>query len=447
MRVIEHLRRLDLRALPLWERALVRVIQFVQALLGQMHRDTVVIRASGLAYSSLLAAVPLAVVGFAMFSAFGAFDGLKQKVMDLAFSQFLPTRQEELVSLLNQFTEGANKLGLLGFLFFIFAAILLLDNIESNFNNIWHVTTHRRFIAKITSYTSVLVFGVLFLGASVTIYARAKAMLFTGALIDPSTLARLGTWFFPLLFTFLAFLLMYLVIPFTRVQWRSAMVGALVGSVFWELAKNIFANSVGQSVRYSTIYGSLAVIPIFLVWLYITWIIVLLGLEIAYTHQHFAALVRSRAAGEHDDCDRVSIALQIYALIAQRFCKGLAPPTPDELARRFLIATGAVDSHLERLVACGLARRVTAGPGGEGVVPARALDEILIRDVIQAFIQTGEEELRRRPIELAVEVILDDFRSAGFEAVGESTIRELVDGLGELPPQTNGVRSPRNQTR
>jgi len=276
MRVIEHLRRLDLRALP------------------------------------------LAVVGFAMFSAFGAFDGLKQKVMDLAFSQFLPTRQEELVSLLNQFTEGANKLGLLGFLFFIFAAILLLDNIESNFNNIWHVTTHRRFIAKITSYTSVLVFGVLFLGASVTIYARAKAMLFTGALIDPSTLARLGTWFFPLLFTFLAFLLMYLVIPFTRVQWRSAMVGALVGSVFWELAKNIFANSVGQSVRYSTIYGSLAVIPIFLVWLYITWIIVLLGLEIAYTHQHFAALVRSRAAGEHDDCDRVSIALQIYALIAHR---------------------------------------------------------------------------------------------------------------------------------
>ncbi|MFV2072393.1 MAG: YihY family inner membrane protein [Thermoanaerobaculales bacterium] len=429
MRVIKHLRRLDLRALPWWERALVRPIQFVQALLGQMHRDTVIIRASGLAYSSLLAAVPLVVVGFAMFSAFGAFDDIKMKVQDLLFSQFLPTSQDEIVTYLNQFADGANKLGLLGFLFFIFAAILLLDNIESNFNNIWHVTTRRRFIAKITSYTSVLVFGVLFLGASLTISARIKAMLFTGALIDPTTLGRLGTWFFPLLFTFLAFLLMYLVIPFTRVQWRSATVGALVGSVFWELGKNIFANSVGQSVRYSTIYGSLAVVPIFLVWLYITWIIVLLGLEVAYTHQHFAALVRSRAADCHDGGDSVSIALQIYLLIAQRFCRGLAPPTPDELARRFLVATGVVDNHLDRLEARGLARRVTASSGCEGVVPARSLDEVLIRDVIQAFIQTGEEEHRRRPIELAVEEILDDFRSAGFEAVGETTVRELVDRL------------------
>ena len=431
MRVIDHLHRLDLRALPWWERAGVRVIQFAQALWGQMHRDKVIIRASGLAYSSLLATVPLAVVGFAMFSAFGAFDGLKQKVMDLAFSQFLPTRQEELVGLLNQFTEGANKLGLLGFLFFIFAAILLLDNIESNFNNIWHVTTRRRFIAKITSYTSVLVFGVLFLGASVTISARIKAMLFTGALIDPSTLERLGTWFLPFLFTFLAFLFMYLVIPFTRVQWRSAMVGALVGSVFWELGKNIFANSVGQSVRYSTIYGSLAVIPIFLVWLYITWIIALLGLEVAYTHQHFAALIRSRSVGDRDDCDRVPTGLQLYTLIAQRFHQGKDPPTCDELSRRFLVATGSVDSHLDRLVAAGLARRVAVGSGNEGVVPARSLGEVKVSQVIAAFIPMGDEEMRQRPIELQVEEIVSDFRNAGFDAVGETSFLDLVSRLGQ----------------
>lgn len=430
MRVFAHLHRLDLRALPRWESAAVRVIQFVQATWGQLNRDKVIIRASGLAYSSLLAAVPLVAVGFALFSAFGAFDDVKQKVQDFLFTQFLPTSQDEIVLYFNQFAEGASKLGLIGFIVLIFAAILLLDNIESNFNDIWHVTTRRRFVAKITSYTSVLVFGTLFLGSSITFSARLRAAIFRDVPFDPGTLTRMGNWFFPLLFTFLAFSLMYLVIPFTRVRIKSALLGAVIASILWELGKNFFANSIGTSVRYSTIYGSLAVIPIFLIWLYITWIVVLLGLEVAFTHQHFGALVRSNAAGEHDECDRVSIGLQLYTLIAQRFRKGQPPPTADELARRFLIATGSVDMHLDKLVANGLARKVTAGSGGDGIVPSRSLDEVRVSDVIAAFIPMGDEEMRQRPIELAVEDLVDGFRSAGFESVGETTFSELVDQLG-----------------
>ncbi len=429
MRVIDYLHRLDLGDLPWWERGPVRVLQFAQATWGQLIGEKVLIRASGLAYSSLLAAVPLAVVIFAMFSAFGAFDDVKQKVQDFLFSQFLPTSQAEILSYFNQFMEGASRLGLLGFLFFVFAAILLLDNIESNFNQIWHVTTRRRFIAKITSYTSVLVFGTLFLGASITISARIKAAIFREVPFDLGPLERLGTWIFPWFLSFLAFLLMYKVIPFTRVRFRSALFGAAIGSILWEVGKNLFANSIGESVRYSTIYGSLAAIPIFLIWLYITWIIVLLGLEIAFTHQHFAALVRSKAAGGRDDCDRVPIGLQLYTLIAQRYHQGKDPPTSDELSRRFFVATGSVDSHLDRLVSSGLALMVAVGSAEEGVVPARPLSDVRVADVIAAFIPMGDEEMRERPIEIAVEGVVADFRNAGFEAVGETTILELVDQL------------------
>ena len=91
--------------------------------------------------------------------------------------------------------------------------------------------------------------------------------------------------------------------PVLLVIATAVLLGAAIAGILWEVGKNLFANSVGTSVRYSTIYGSLAVVPIFLIWLYITWIIVLLGLEISFTHQHFAALVRSRAAGERDECD------------------------------------------------------------------------------------------------------------------------------------------------
>jgi membrane protein len=222
---------------------------------------------------------------------------------------------------------------------------------------------------------------------------------------------------------------MYLVIPHTRVRMKSALLGAVIASVLWELGKYQFANSIGQSVRYSTIYGSLAVFPIFLIWLYITWIIVLLGLEIAFTHQHFPALLRSSAAGDRDVCDRVTTGLQIFALIAQRFHKGLDPPTSDDLSRRFLLATGAVDSHLERLSEAGLVRAVTVGSGAEGVVPARSLESVRIVDVIAAFDPVGEDELRQRPIELEVEDIVASFREAGYRAVGETTFSELVPQL------------------
>ena len=201
MRVLDQLHRLDVRALPLWERGAVRFLQFVQATWGQLHRDKVIIRASGLAYASLLAAVPLVAVAFALFSAFGAFDDVKQKVQDFLFTQFLPASQDDILEYFNQFAEGASKLGLIGFLFLVLASILLLDNIESNFNQIWHVTSRRRFVAKITSYTSVLTFGALLIGASITMSARIKAMLFRDVPFDPGTLEKLGTWVFPLLLT------------------------------------------------------------------------------------------------------------------------------------------------------------------------------------------------------------------------------------------------------
>lgn len=428
MRFAGHMNRLDLRALPKWEQVVIRTVQFVKATWRELQRDKVIIRASGLAYSSLLAAVPLVAVAFALFSAFGAFDDVKQYVQDFLFSQLLPTSHEVILQYLNQSAESASKMGLIGFLFLILASILLLDNIESNFNQIWHVTTRRKLISKLTSYTSVLVFGTLLLGTSITMSARIKAAILSDVPFDPGMLETLGSWLFPLSLSFLAFWLMYRVIPYTRVQIKSAALGALIGSILWELGKHVFANSVGQSVRYSTIFGSLAVIPIFLIWLYITWIIVLLGLEIAFVHQHFAALIRNQAAGDLDGCDRMPTGLQLFMLIAQRFKDGRDPPTSDELSRRFMLSTGSVDSHIDRLVTEGLARRVAVGSGEEGIVPARSLGDIRLGDVIAAFLPEGHE-IRQRPVELVVDEIVSRFRDAGFEAVGDTDFLELMTRL------------------
>jgi len=427
----ENIVRIDLRALPRMQSAVVRFVQFVIGLWEQFNRDKVIIRASGLAYSSLLATVPLIAVIFAVLSAFGALDELQVKVQDFLFSNLLPTQHDQIVGLLDQFTANTTKLGFLGFAFLTLAAILLLDNVESNFNDIYHVTSRRRLVSKITAYTSVLVFGTLFIGASLSISARLETMILRGVSVDLSWITRQLSWLFPLVLAFLAFLFLYMVAPFTRVRFKSAAIGAATSAVLFEVGKHIVANWVGQSVRYSTVYGSLAVVPIFLIWLYITWIVVLIGLEVAFTHQHFLTLLRSRVVRGGPEGDRVGTGLRLFSLVAQRFEAGEDPPTCDQLSRRLLVPLPTVEARIQRLAEVGLLRRVAIGPDTEGIVPSRSPDTIMVSEVIEIFqpqlINPGPD----RQVEETVNDVMSQFLTAGHEQVNDVSFSDLLTKAAE----------------
>ncbi len=416
---------------------LIRGWHFLLALWGQINHDKVVIRASGLAYVSLLALVPLVAVLIAIFTAFGALDDLRMRVEEFLVSQFLPTRQDEIAAYLNDFVDNAKELGFLGFAFLTITAILLLDSIESNFNDIWHVRERRRIVNKVTAYTSVLVLGSLFLGTSLSVSARLKALLFTGTILDRSFVRRTIDYSVPLALTLLGFLLLYLIVPNIRVRWRSAALGALVAGIGWELAKNGFANWVGQSVRYSTLYGSLAAIPIFLVWLYFTWVIVLVGLEVAFTHQHFAVLERDLQLRDGEQENRDSLALKTFALIAQRFHAGEQPPSLEEVAARFLVPLERAEFTVRSLVEAGLARKASVDSGGEGLVPARSLERIRAIDVLQPFQPSpGDAEESRLAIESAVASLMGQIQTATRQALADRGFNEIIEDLDDLssPP-------------
>jgi membrane protein len=424
--LVDHLGRLDVSTLPLFQRAAIRFVQFSIGVWEQFRRDTIVIRASGLAYSSLLATVPLIAVIFSVLAAFGALDDLQVKVQEFLLSNFLPTQHDEITGMLDQFTSNTAKLGFLGFVFLSVAAILLLDSIENNFNDIYHVTSRRRIIAKITAYTAVLVFGTLFIGASLSISARIQAMLMGGGMVDLSWVTRQLSWLFPLVLAFLAFLLLYQVVPYTRVRFKSALLGAAIAAVFFEVAKHLFADWVGQSVRYSTIYGSLAVVPIFLIWLYVTWIVVLLGLEIAFTHQHFLTLLRSRAVRGGPEGDRAGMGLRLFTLVAQRFDAGGDPPTLDQLSRRLLVPMEVAEKRIRRLVEVGLIRRVILGSDGEGIVPARPPDQVLVCEVIEAFQPQMMDPGPNRCVEETVNELMAEFLDAGHRRVADLSFGDVL---------------------
>ena len=439
MALADSLRQIDPESLPPIKRLALRPALFLTAVIDQCAHDKVIIRASGLAYASLLASVPLVAVLFALFVAFAAFDDVEARLRDVVLSQLLPARQEEIVGYLQQFAANTRGLGLVGFVLLVITAILLLDNVESNFNEIWHVSSRRSLISKITAYTSVLVFGSVFLGASLSISARIKAALFAGTRTDLSLISRFGSSLLPLGLTFVALLMMYLVIPFSRVRLPCAVSGAAVAAVLWELAKNVFANTIGESVQYSTLYGSLAVVPIFLVWLYLSWIIVLLGLEVAYTHQHFLVLARYRAVEDPTPRDRVALALKLFIVVAERYQNGQPPPTFDDLARRFLVPLRWVESHACRLVEAGLVTQVSSRDNSaDALLPSRPLEDVQIAEVVDAI---WNGRLPRRPssepVETAVEVLVTRLRDAGDEAVGRTSVRDFLAGLEAEGPHAD----------
>jgi membrane protein len=313
-----------------------------------------------------------------------------------------------------------------GFVALIVTSILLLDNIDWNFNEIWHVDRRRRLVSRLTAYTSVLVFGTILIGLRVVIWARLKTLLVINAGIEVDRPGPIGALLLPLASSFLIYLLMFLIIPATRVHFRSAAVGAAFSAVTWEVGKYVFALSVGASVKYSTIYGSIAAIPIFLIWLYYTWVLVLVGLEVAFTHQHFEALTRKGEVVEPRGRDRVALGVKLFAAVAHRFDTGDRPPTTDQLADRFGVGESAVQEMVALLRDKNLLRTTVDGDE-EGLVPALSLDRVGAVDVVRAaFGGTSSSPSEVDALEAEVDEIVGAFERAGNEAIAGLDFRDLL---------------------
>jgi membrane protein len=203
----------------------------------------------------------------------------------------------------------------------------------------------------------------------------------------------------------------------------------LFTSIAWELGKNLFAVSVGQSVRYNTIYGSLAAFPIFLIWIYLTWVLVLIGLEVAYTHQNFAVLIRVRAIGERPQLrQRLSLALKAYAMVAHSYHEGRPPPSCDEISDRLVVALPRVEDFMSMLVDAGLIREVVVTGRGSGYVPAAPLEKTRLFDVLRFIIgDAGAPSPDDPPLEQAVDALIADFEENGRPAVEGMTFRDFLE--------------------
>ncbi len=240
-----------------------------------MSEDRLPRHAASLAFSSLLALAPMMALALAMLSLFSPLEQLGGQLEGFIYQYLVPTASDDVKLYLDQFAGQAGKLSLFGLVFFFLTAILLLATIESSFNDIWRLKQGRSFTARLTVYWALVSLGPFLMGASLSLSTYFLSLsIFTGQVQSA------GLVLLPWLLVVLAFLLLYLIMPNVRVTFTHALGGALVASILFEISKRGFALYVTNFANYEVVYGALSTLPIFLLWVYLSWMIALVGAEV-----------------------------------------------------------------------------------------------------------------------------------------------------------------------
>lgn len=358
-----HLRRDRLRAFGhfLWRR---------------FRDDNCFETAGALSYTTLFAIVPLLAAVFAIVSAFPAFAGLRDTMSNFIFHNFVPGAGATVQGYLLQFADNASRLTVVGIIVLFISALMMMASIEDRLNRIWRVPKKRKGSARFLMYWAALTLGPLLIILAVAASSWVFAQPFLQGASQNGVFGLSVIKLTPFISTWVALALMYALVPNRRIRWRDVLVGALTAAVLFELARAAFTWYVGSIANYREIYGALAAIPIFLIWVFLSWVIVLLGATVTAALEAFE--YRPDDELLPDGCEFVGLlrVLQHFAA-SQRSGEGLLEATLIQ-RERFLTAD-LLQRYLDDLRQAGLIKRDEAGAW----LLARDLDSVHLDDLFR----------------------------------------------------------------
>ncbi|MCA2016272.1 virulence factor BrkB family protein [Vibrio tritonius] len=254
-------------------------LRYLRYLMARMGHDRINVSAGYLAYITLISIVPMLTVLLSILSSFTVFSNVGEVIQDFVITHFVPAAGDAVSGALKQFISNTGKMTIVGSLFLFVAAIMLISNVDKNLNYIWRVRNKRRMVFSFSMYWMFLTLGPILIGASIALSSYVMSL----KIIENETLTGAFDFFLrwlPIILSFLAFMVLYLLVPNKKVRFHHAIAGAISAAVLFELSKKGFAVYITQFPSYQLIYGALAAIPILFVWVYLCWLIVLIGAEI-----------------------------------------------------------------------------------------------------------------------------------------------------------------------
>ncbi len=355
------------------------------------------LHAMSLVYTSLLSIVPLLALSFSVLKALG----VHQRMEPFLFQFFEPMGPqgvqiaEQILGFVDNMKVGV--LGSVGLALLVYTVISLVQKIERSFNMIWRVPDMRSMAQRFSNYLSVIMVGPLLMVSAIGISATIFSSSFVQALmaIEPlGSMVVFATRFTPFLLVVGAFTFVYVFIPNTRVKVRYALIGGLVAGISWQAAGMLFASFVAGSAKYAAIYSSFAIGIILLIWLYLNWVILLLGSSIAFYLQNPGSVAkRSEVRLSPELQEKTGLALMW--LVAKPFSEGRPAPQQEELEQKLRVPGDVTRGISDKLIRARLL--ALAGRNGDCLVPGQSLDRITIGGVLEAIRHDEDRVADRLP--------------------------------------------------
>lgn len=419
----------NLENLPTWTWPLINGLRIGQLIIRDLIEGQLTLRSMSLVYTTLLAIVPLLALSFSVLKGFGVHNQLEPIMLNL----FAPLgeRGAEITHRIIGFVDNikVGVLGSLGLGLLIYSAISLLQKIERAFNYTWRVSENRPFAQRFSDYLSVIVIGpvLVFTALGITASVSGAELIIEATRIEAvSMIVTFVGKLVPYLLIIIAFTLIYIFVPNTKVRFKSALAGGIVSGILWETAGWGFTAFVVTSTKYTAIYSAFATVIIFMIWLYVSWLILLVGGSVAFYHQHPEHRnLRSRILRLSNRM-REKLSFLIMGLIGQHYYHDQAPWTLDELSKRINVGVEACDLMINNLVNAGmLIRTADEVPT---YVPAQALETLKLTKLFVAIRQAGESSHLRSddlPKEATIDDLYSELENAMDNALGERTLRDI----------------------
>lgn len=394
------------------------------AMVKGFRGEDISLRAAALTYISTFSLVPLLTVGLVLLRPLH--QEIFQRRLRFAITEMLaPGVREESAAFLDRFLHPASSIaiGSFGFLALLLSAGSLLRHIDAAVNAIWGIQRQRPLLVRGLIYTGLLLLGPVFLAASFSGTGLVRAFFMTHAGHSAPQLITLGTTCIAVG----ALTLLYFWAPNAQLRIRSALAGGLVAGLAWMLAKQGYGDLAERSFYYNPLYGSLGALPLFLAWIYVSWLIVLAGARLSYAVEHVSFRDSLWAFGSHPRAlELVGARVALEATLS--WVDGRTPPLPRELARQLRVPESFVHEAVERMQEAGLLDKGRKG----GLRPAKDPAELTLADLtlaVHGVMVTGgldSWETPRAPGFEQVERFFRDADSAGIEVLRRTRWLDLV---------------------
>jgi membrane protein len=422
---------------PPWGPVL-RVLRYPVAITRDWLTGEVNVRAMSLAYTTLLSLVPLMVFSFSILKGLGARGDLRYILHE--FFRPMGSAASQLTESVMQFVTNmrGDVLGSIGLGFLVYTVITTIQKVEASFNFVWRVERPRSFARRFTEYLSVMIVGPILLAVAIGLLGSAEHSPFAQWLnaIPPLawTVAFLGE-FVPYVIVTIVFTFMYAFIPNTRVEFRAALIGGVTAGVIWALVGKVFTTVILYSSQMMAVYTGFAIVLTTLIWVYLSWLILLIGAQLAFYVQFPQYLRHGQEAVELTGSARETAGLSVMYLIGRDFGAGKTYWTGNGLAAELDIPSTALAPVLACLERGGL----IVATEKEQLLPGRDLGSIQLANVIDAVRtrQPGRLMIDVRSVSSA-SLVMNEIETAIRETLKDQSLKDLI--AAGNPPADSGPR-------